>query len=858
LSLPLLIDGIDYPGVQVTGVNFNQNTGFDIGNFDINPFDNISYDAAGRPTYDLGILDAIYASYYGLPITDPVTGPVPPYPPLSTDINVNGGAYVDTYSSHAPEELVPGAEFDTLDLRVYTRPGSDWELDGHGFPETVRNYVFDSTEPTISFAGIVTYPVQVVVYNQTTGLELDQTYACTVDWANQEITINSGAITGQVIDVSVYEIGGGNQLFKQVYNGADVGNTLVIPVEFSEIQELAVFVNGVLDTNYTYVPEWEEPGVTVTYNPLGSSGTTLVVTDTLDIVVGSVITGTGFTSNQTVVSKQNETTLLISAAPDSSPSGNLTFKANTKQTKITFSTTYTSTDFLNVTAIGSTDVNGTPVDYGWSAPQTQIIVADGSSLVYDLDNSLAFSNPDCLIVTVNGIRARTSAGAEYIGDGSTAYLLPQRLGFDSSTIADSEVAVYVDGTPQVLNVDFYLESVIPGDPREVIFFTAPSIGSQIQVYVRTGVQCFVSGGQLFFVSGSGLEPILGDVIAVTTWNDTRQQNILPLVFVGPVTTGLTVTQPYDSTLFDNPPGLASTTPGSFDSTVGTTVTVNDLQLGRPVTDPDRLWITLNGIRQFPGVDFVLSGEEVILHSGVLSGTDVVMITMFTESVVPAAMAFRIFQDMRGVQAVYRITPDTTTTLVEPLTQDDDVIYVEDASALSWPDIEANIWGVVMINGERIMYRDRDTTNNTISSLLRGTAGTGAADHPAGATVTDMGRENLLPEQYQNYILSGSTLADGSTVTFEAEDINLLLEDSTIRDESVEVYVGGTRVQSGYTVSNDNPCQVTFDTAPPDGVEVTILVRRGVTWYAPGAGTPSDGRPLQQTNTQAARFLRGLN
>jgi hypothetical protein len=35
-----------------------------------------------------------------------------------------------------------------------------------------------------------------------------------------------------------------------------------------------------------------------------------------------------------------------------------------------------------------------------------------------------------------------------------------------------------------------------------------------------------------------------------------------------------------------------------------------------------------------------------------------------------------------------------------------------------------------------------------------------------------------------------------------------------------------------------------------------LVRRGVTWYAPGAGTPSNGIALQQTNTQAARFLRG--
>jgi hypothetical protein len=38
----------------------------------------------------------------------------------------------------------------------------------------------------------------------------------------------------------------------------------------------------------------------------------------------------------------------------------------------------------------------------------------------------------------------------------------------------------------------------------------------------------------------------------------------------------------------------------------------------------------------------------------------------------------------------------------------------------------------------------------------------------------------------------------------------------------------------------------------------LLVRRGVTWYAPWiAGTPSNGEPLQITNTAAARFLRGL-
>jgi hypothetical protein len=45
-------------------------------------------------------------------------------------------------------------------------------------------------------------------------------------------------------------------------------------------------------------------------------------------------------------------------------------------------------------------------------------------------------------------------------------------------------------------------------------------------------------------------------------------------------------------------------------------------------------------------------------------------------------------------------------------------------------------------------------------------------------------------------------------------------------------------------------------APAEGSEVTILVRRGVTWYQQGATTASDGVSLQDTDTLAARFLRG--
>jgi hypothetical protein len=61
----------------------------------------------------------------------------------------------------------------------------------------------------------------------------------------------------------------------------------------------------------------------------------------------------------------------------------------------------------------------------------------------------------------------------------------------------------------------------------------------------------------------------------------------------------------------------------------------------------------------------------------------------------------------------------------------------------------------------------------------------------------------------------------------------------------------------YTVTSLDTVSVTFVDPVPDGQEVDILVRRGVTWYAPGIDTPSNGVALQDTNTQAARFLRGL-
>ena len=110
-----LITGIDYPGVQVTGALFEESPGFDVGpTFGRSLFDQVEYDSDGIPCLSSAIVDSIIQSNY----TDDALGTRP------EDIDIVGGAFVDRFSSHAPEELVPGITFDTLDMKIFTTVNS--------------------------------------------------------------------------------------------------------------------------------------------------------------------------------------------------------------------------------------------------------------------------------------------------------------------------------------------------------------------------------------------------------------------------------------------------------------------------------------------------------------------------------------------------------------------------------------------------------------------------------------------------------------------------------------------------------------------------------------------------------------
>lgn len=767
-ELALLIAGIDYPGVQVQGVPFNQNTGYDIGNFDITPFDNLDFGPEGSPTYSPDILDSIYESSF----TDSLLGL------RSTDINVEGGGFIDTYSSHAPEELVPGSSFDTLDLKVYTRPGADWTGDGHGFAVRAKNFEYTASGITVEFGDLILYPASLSVENETIGQTLDAVNNFTVDWPNKRLTVNSGASIGDVLGIRVFGIGGGNQLFVNDYTGDLVGNSLTVPVAYNEIYEFLIKVNGLIVTDYTYAANGD-------YN-----------------------------------------------------------------TTITFDNTYNSSDLVTVAVMGIT----TP-QTSWSTPIGQYNVYVSGTPEFDLTVPLQGTNPINMLVLRNGFRLRPPESREHTGDGSSAgpYYLPNRGATNQGFVADNEIRVYVDDELQTLAVDYSVSEWDGSSDRYIEFTTAPAAGANIIVAVTTSADYTIHDSTITLKT----TPPPGTVITCATYGDTSEQDLLTQVFQGPTSEDLTESEGFDIIGFDA--GDTTGAPGSFSYEIGEVVFTNNLDIGKEITASERLEVHKNGRRLLSGIDFTVSGTVVTLGGSVLGPSDVVVITSYTQQVVPVPLNFRIFQDMLGNQKISRINNNNTTELMQSLSITDDVIHVRDVSKLSQPNPEANIFGSVIIDGERILYRTRNTNNNTLSGLRRGVLGTGIAEHLAGATITNTSIGEILPGSYQKTVYSNTLIGDGTTRLFGATNVTIGAGiDSTEIEEAVRVKVGGTELaDSAYTVTQVDPfVEVTLIDAPATGVEVEISIVKSTVMYAQGTSSASNGVALQEQTTQAARFIRG--
>ena len=108
-SLDQLITGIDYPNAPVRSPTFRADPLFGR-NWDNAAYDGVQYSRDGIALLSTNAYDISLYSLYGGTL-----GFAP------EDLITYGGEFIDTYHSRAPEELVPGIAFDTLDMRIYTK-----------------------------------------------------------------------------------------------------------------------------------------------------------------------------------------------------------------------------------------------------------------------------------------------------------------------------------------------------------------------------------------------------------------------------------------------------------------------------------------------------------------------------------------------------------------------------------------------------------------------------------------------------------------------------------------------------------------------------------------------------------------
>jgi len=127
-------------------------------------------------------------------------------------------------SGYAPEELVAGVVSDNLAMTVSTRPGTNWSPQVYqhvGYNVISKEYVpFNENQTVYSFTDLVQTPAQLSVYviDGSTSLATriyEPSYS--VDWVNSTVTLASPLRYLPVTDslqISVYEVGNGNQLVK--------------------------------------------------------------------------------------------------------------------------------------------------------------------------------------------------------------------------------------------------------------------------------------------------------------------------------------------------------------------------------------------------------------------------------------------------------------------------------------------------------------------------------------------------------------------------------------------------------------------------------------------------------------------
>ena len=221
-----------------------------------------------------------------------------------------------------------------------------------------------------------------------------------------------------------------------------------------------LFVGAESNSNQGAVYELEYSTVveaSTYYNPIGSSATTIKVSNTDGIAPGMTVVGVGFTSEQAVVQVVDTTTLVLSLAPDAEPAGLLSFTTTSWRYSAGLQLS-TPSGVTTGSAFGSqlaTSNDGS----------TLVISAEGSQkvFVYDLSTNS---------YTQTLIKSSTTAFGKSLAISNTGdYLI---VSAESSPSQNGQVLVYQHSTAGYGSIDPATSLFVLGRPYQTITTQSPT------------------------------------------------------------------------------------------------------------------------------------------------------------------------------------------------------------------------------------------------------------------------------------------------------------------------------------------------------------------------------------------------
>jgi len=251
-----LMTGLEYAGTRLLSLKFEEGEGYDVENYDISRYDATEQDVI-KPE-ELNNLDQIVDSKS----FTTTLGALP------EEIVVQGDGFISEYSAHAPEEVLPGGVYDTLDMKIYTQPSS-----GVGII-TKQMFYGDGSTVNYNITGQIanSNSVRVFLNNQYKTLNVDYT----LNINQNSLTFTTAPNNLDVISIHTFDTSVDTLIAEIQLTGDGSTQTFQVDITYDLIQQTYVTVDGV-KTGVTISSTGDSTGTNVTFASAPSSGSKIFV-----------------------------------------------------------------------------------------------------------------------------------------------------------------------------------------------------------------------------------------------------------------------------------------------------------------------------------------------------------------------------------------------------------------------------------------------------------------------------------------------------------------------------------------------------------------------------------------------------